>query len=199
LDKLFVMPTMCQRIILQGVLLTSAFLLLGTEIAWAQFAPDPPQAPKALRPPKGQALLIHLHGRGTQIYVCESSAGVFAWKFKAPEAELFGESGELAGRHFAGPTWEGNDGSRVIARVAASVPSPASGSIPWLLLTAIGHDDKGIMARVQSIQRLDTKGGVAPSASCGAANRNEETAVPYEADYYFYGVPRSGVLQNTSK
>jgi hypothetical protein len=188
-----------RRIVLQCVLLSSAFLLLPAATAWAQFAPDPPQAPKALRPPKGQTLILHLHGKGNQIYVCQGAAGVYAWKFKAPDAKLFGESGELAGSHFAGPTWEGNDGSRVIAQVAASVPSPRSGSIPWLLLTAIGRDDKGIMARVQSIQRLDTKGGVAPSAGCSAANKNTETAVPYEADYYFYGLPRSGVLQNTSK
>lgn len=197
MDKLFIMPMIGQRIVLQCVLLSSALLFAGT--AQAQFAPNAPKTPKVLQPPKGQALLLHLHGQGNQIYACQSAAGAYAWKLKAPDAKLFGESGELAGRHFAGPTWEANDGSRVTAKMAASVPSPVSGSIPWLLLTAIGHDSKGIMARVQSIQRLDTKGGVAPNAGCGAANKNDETAVPYEADYYFYGLPRPGVLQNTSK
>jgi hypothetical protein len=186
-----------QKILQRCVLLSSVLVFAGA--AWTQFAPKPPKVPKAIQPPKDQALILHLHGKGSQIYACQSAAGAYAWKFKAPDAKLFGESGELAGRHFAGPTWEGNDGSRVTAQVAASVPSPNSGSIPWLLLTATSRGGKGIMASVQSIQRLDTKGGVAPSTGCDAANKNAETTIPYEADYYFYGVPRSGVLENTSK
>jgi hypothetical protein len=145
-------------------------------------------APIALQPPKDQVLLLHLKGKGNQIYVCQSSSGVTAWKLKAPDAKLYGETGELVGRHFAGPTWESTDGSsRVVAKIIASAPSPDSQSIPWLLLTMVSTSDKGIFSKVQSIQRLETKGGVAPSTTC---TENEEKAVPYEAAYYFYGEPQ---------
>jgi hypothetical protein len=144
-------------------------------------------APKELQPPSDQTLLLHLTGKGKQIYVCQNNADTYAWKLKAPDAKLFTEDGEQAGRHYAGPTWEANDGSRVGGKLLASVPSPDSTSIPWLLLTATSHQGDGSMAKVLSIQRLDTKGGVAPSAGCSAATQNSETSVPYEASYYFYG------------
>jgi Protein of unknown function (DUF3455) len=125
------------------------------------------------------------------------AVGGYTWNLKRPEAKLFGESGELTGRHF-GSTWVANDGSRVSAMLVASLPSPDSGSIAWLLLTMTSRDSAGLMSRVESLQRLDTKGGVVPAAGCGATNVNEEVAVPYEANYYFYGQPRPGVLQHTS-
>jgi hypothetical protein len=178
-------------------LLNVSIALLVAGAAPAQFAPTPPKVPKTLRPPKEQVLIFHLHGKGDQIYVCQDTGGAYAWKLKAPEAKLSGESGELAGRHFAGPTWQANDGSRVIGQLVASVPSSDAGSVPWLLLTAISHDKSGIMARVQSIQRLDTKGGTAPSIACTAANKNDELPVPYEADYYFYGTSGPGLRQTS--
>jgi hypothetical protein len=174
--------------ILKLLLLGSAILISG--VAWAQFAPRVPDTPQALRPPKGEILLFHLKGKGKQIYVCQQSVSTYTWKLKAPDAQLFGESGELVGRHFAGPTWESNAGSRVTGKMMASVPSPDSNSIPWLLLTMTSRDSTGLMARVQSIQRLNTKGGVAPAAGCGPGNASNETSIPYEADYYFYGEPR---------
>ena len=169
-------------------LLINGLVFIGVVVA--QRDSGPADAPKPLQPPKEQSLIMHVRGKGDQVYVCQGAGGAYAWKLKGPDAKLYSESGELAGRHFAGPTWEANDGSRVIAQVAANVPSPEPGSIPWLLLTAKAHEQSGIMAKVQSIQRLDTKGGVAPSSGCSAANENQQMAVPYEADYYFYGSSR---------
>ena len=45
----------------------------------------------------------------------------------------------------------------------------------------------GAMQGVAYIQRLNTKGGVAPSAACTAANKGQRQQVVYEADYVFYG------------
>jgi hypothetical protein len=146
--------------------------------------------PKALLPPQGQVLILHLEGKGKQIYTCQSAGGVYAWKLKAPDAKLFRQNGELAGRHFAGPAWEASDGSRITGKLVASVPSPDSNSIPWLLLSVTSHDGAGIMSKVQSVQRLETKGGIAPATGCSASNENHETPVPYEAAYYFYGMPQ---------
>ena len=169
-----------------------ALILAGT--LQAQTTPSRPDAPKTLQPPTDQVLFLHLQGKGQQIYVCGTSTdGAPTWKFKAPEAKLYGANGELAGHHFAGPTWQANDESKVVGKVAATVPSPDANSVPWLLLTMVSRSEKGIFSRVRSIQRLATKGGVAPPAGCSASNQKEEISIPYEASYYFYGEPQVGV------
>jgi hypothetical protein len=172
--------------------LIAAMLLAGAR--HAQSSANRPDAPKTLQPPADQVLFLHVQGKGNQIYACETSAdGAPAWKFKAPEAKLYGANGGLAGRHFAGPTWQANDESKVVGKVAASVPSPDANSVPWLLLTMVSHSEKGIFSRVLNIQRLATKGGVAPATGCDASNLKKEIQVPYEATYYFYGEPQLGV------
>ena len=137
-----------------------------------------------------------MHGKGQQIYSCAAagdSDGTPIWRFKAPKADLFGESGERVGRHFGGPTWEANDGSQVVGKLVVSVPSKDVNSIPWLLLTEVSRSEKGMFSRVESIQRLETKGGNAPTTPC---TLKEETGVAYEAEYYFYGQPMAGALNS---
>lgn len=170
--------------------------MLIAALVFAQLASPEPVGPKALRPPEGQVLLVKLQGKGSQIYVCQSAAegDTPAWKLKAPDAKLYSLSGESVGRHFAGPTWEYSDGSQVLGKMVASQPAPDKESIPWLLLKAVSHSDKGLFSRVQSIQRLATKGGVAPDTGCTASNLKEETSVPYEATYYFYGERVGGAM-----
>ena len=45
----------------------------------------------------------------------------------------------------------------------------------------------GAMMGVAYIQRLSTKGGVAPAAACDAMAKGQRKTVAYEADYVFYG------------
>ena len=45
----------------------------------------------------------------------------------------------------------------------------------------------GAMQGVTYIQRLNTRGGVAPAAACAAANIGAKQQVAYQADYVFYG------------
>ena len=42
--------------------------------------------------------------------------------------------GKPAGKHFAGPTWEFTDGSRLTARVADKSEAKSDKDIPWLKL-----------------------------------------------------------------
>jgi hypothetical protein len=143
-----------------------------------------PAVPDNLRPPGGESLVQQARATGDQIYVCDGKS----WVFTRPDAKLFSESGEQIGLHFAGPTWESSDGSRVVGRpVANSTPDPDS--IPWLLLTATDHQGNGLMSRVSSIQRLSTKGGKAPAAGCDASHKGEETRSHYTAVYFFYTRP----------
>jgi hypothetical protein len=59
--------------------------------------------------------------------------------------------------HRAGPSWEANDGSRVTGKAFASTPSPDPDSIPWLLINIVSHDGNGLLSRVTTVQRLNTK------------------------------------------
>ncbi len=141
-----------------------------------------PAVPPKLQPPEGERLVLQVHATGDQIYVCK--AGV--WTFKAPEAKLFDNNGVQVGTHFAGPTWESSDGSRVKGKLAASEPSPDPTAIPWLLVTAVDHTGSGVMSSVTSIQRLHTHSGQAPKQGCDAAHEGAEHRSTYQADYYFY-------------
>ena len=94
--------------------------------------------------------------------------------------------GKAFGKHFAGPSWEANDGSRVTGKAVANVPSPDADSIPWLLVNILTHDGSGVLSRATSIQRVNTKGGKAPGSGCDASHTGQELRVPYEADYLFY-------------
>ena len=79
-----------------------------------------------------------------------------------------------------------SDGSRVTGKAVANAPSPDADSIPWLLVTVVGHEGGGVLSPVTSIQRLNTKGGKAPAAGCDAEHMAKEVRVPYTANYLFF-------------
>lgn len=144
--------------------------------------------PENLRVPEGQPLLLRTVARGAQIYSCKAKAAepaAFEWVLKAPDAELFDQSGAKIGRHFAGPTWESVDGSRVVGETVQK--SPAQGAVPWLLLRTKANEGAGALANVKYVQRVDTVGGVAPATGCDAAHAGAEARVDYSASYIFYG------------
>jgi hypothetical protein len=144
----------------------------------------PPAVPDELKPLAGEELLFHALASGDQIYTCDGSK----WTLRGPDAKLPDEAGRQVASHFAGPTWQSSDGSRVTGTpVANATPDPES--IPWLLLKATGHEGDGVMKNVSSIQRLHTKGGKAPTSACTASRKDEKVRIHYTADYYFY-VPR---------
>ena len=144
------------------------------------------QVPEALRAPANEQLVMQVHAKGDQIYSCKADGPQPAWTLKAPEAQLFDKDGKTFGKHFAGPSWEASDGSRVVGKAAANVPSPEADSIPWLLVKVVSHAGEGVLAQVTSIQRINTKGGKAPATGCDAAHAGQEARVPYSADYLFY-------------
>ncbi len=90
--------------------------------------------------------------------------------------------GEVA-THYAGPTWESNSGSKVVATRASGCSVDAT-AIDLLLLEAVSNEGQGPFRRVTYIQRLNTVGGKAPTAPGSAVGMVVE--VPYTAEYYFY-------------
>jgi hypothetical protein len=160
--------------------------LLTAAIAVLSFSTAAQQIPQQLQPSANEQLLFQVHGKGDQIYVCQEGATQFVWGLKAPDAQLFDKDGKLFGKHFAGPSWEANDGSRVTGKAVANVPSPDADSIPWLLVDIMSHDGSGVLSRATTIRRLNTKGGKAPASGCDSVHAGQEVRVPYSADYLFY-------------
>jgi FtsP/CotA-like multicopper oxidase with cupredoxin domain len=150
-----------------------------------------PPAPGPLRVPADQSLIKQLHATGVQIYECQAAKNDpsrFEWSFRAPEATLSTKWGGKAGKHYAGPTWEAGDGSRVVGEVIANAPSSKPDSIAQLLLRAKATAGNGLFTHVQYIQRLNTVGGSAPSVvGCGKEQAGQQLRVSYTADYVFYG------------
>ena len=127
-----------------------------------------------------------LLGTGVQIYECAQSDAGYAWRLKAPDAVLTDTAGRTVGHHFAGPSWQADDGSTVVGAVAATGGPPQPGTIPWLVLRARSHAGSGVMADVSFIVRSATSGGTAPATGCDAAHANAETRVGYSATYSFF-------------
>ena len=160
--------------------------LLATAIAALPYSLTAQQLPPQLQPPANEQLLLQVHAKGDQVYTCKSDAAQFTWTLKAPDAQLFDKDGKPFGKHFAGPSWEATDGSRVTGKAVANAPSPDVDSIPWLLVNILSHDGTGILSRATTIQRLNTKGGKAPASGCDASHVGQELRVAYSADYLFY-------------
>lgn len=158
------------------------FFVVVTAACFHAMAQTPGDVPENLKPPAGERFAFHVTATGDQVYTCDGSQ----WSLSGPEAKLFDQSGKEVGSHFAGPTWQISDNSRVVGKLVASA-TPDANSVPWLLLTATSHSGEGLMQHVTSIQRLHTKGGKAPSSGCDASHKGEKTRSHYSADYYFYG------------
>jgi Protein of unknown function (DUF3455) len=162
------------------------FLLLAAAIIILPVASPAQQVPPQLQPPANEQLLLQAHAKGDQVYICQEGVTQFAWALKAPDAQLFSKDGKPMGRHFAGPSWEAADGSRITGKAIANAPAQDPDAIPWLLVNVVSHDGNGVLSRVTTIQRLNTRGGKAPATGCDSAHVGQEVRVPYSADYLFY-------------
>ncbi len=66
--------------------------------------------------------------------------------------------------------------------MVSAAPGATFSDIPWLKLEVTEHHGEGVMARVATIQRINTKGG-AMQGSCEKAGAYR--SVPYSADFVF--------------
>jgi hypothetical protein len=127
--------------------------------------------------PPHSILLLQAIGSGDQVYGCVNGH----WALTAPDAKLLNQEGSVIGRHFAGPTWQLNDGSWVKGSVVAKQVAPDATAVPWLLLESVGGTGK--LGTVRFIQRTGTRGGNPPDRSC---SQSAMLRVPYTATYSFY-------------
>ncbi len=166
------------------VVLLAVAVTAPAAITVAQYNNNAPQLPSPIcdkiQVEAGNELAFHVYARGLQIYRWNGSAWI-----GTPSATLFADAGYHAqvGTHYAGPTWESNSGSTVKAtRKDGCTPDPTA--IPWLLLQATSTSGPGIFSSVTFIQRVNTTGGLPPTAP--GTMIDESVEVPYTAEYYFY-------------
>ena len=155
------------------VTFTFVLLALGTKAL--------AQVPDAIAAAPGEAPMVTIHAEGAQIYECKVDAGgKLASQFREPIAALLID-GRTVGRHYAGPSWELADSSFVNAKIAGRVPGSTAKDIPLLKLEVTSQRGAGELT-ASTIQRINTKGGVAEGA-CEQAG--SFLAVLYSADYVF--------------
>ena len=174
--------------ITRAVTLAVLFAIAG--LAHAHAAPSDadnraPELPSGIcdsvQVPEGNKVAFHTYASGVQVYKWNGTA----WAFVGPVANLFADHnyrGQV-GSHYGGPTWESNSGSKVVAtRLAGCTPDATA--IPWLLLQTVSTDGPGIFNSVTYVQRVNTMGGLAPTAP--GSSIGAEVKVPYTTEYYFY-------------
>jgi Protein of unknown function (DUF3455) len=140
------------------------------------------QVPDAIAGAPGETPLVTIHAEGAQIYECKADAGgKLAWQFREPIATLIID-GRTVGRHFAGPSWELDDGSIATGKVAGRAPGATAKDIPLLKLEVTSEPGTGQLMGASTIQRINTKGGMAEGPCEPDATF---LSVPYSADYVF--------------
>jgi hypothetical protein len=143
------------------------------------------EVPAALNPDKLSIFRV-VSATGVQIYICtRNPAGATGWVLKGPDAQLFDPQNKPVGKHYAGPTWEGLDGGKVVGEVKTSMPAPVDKAIPWLLLDTKSREGSGAFTQARAIVRMETTGGTALSDGCNEARGGQELRVPYTAIYVF--------------
>lgn len=145
--------------------------------------------PMSVQVPAGHKVAWETVGVGEITYECRAKAdapGAYAWVFVGPQADLMSRSGAKLGTYYGPPaTWAASDGSKLTGTQLAVAPLGA-GDIPAQLVKANPVVGNGALTGVTYIQRVATKGGVAPAASCEASAAGTKSVVKYQADYIFW-------------
>src|SRR5258708_19067879 len=177
----------------KGIICPLLIAIASSQSALARGDEGSPSVPRAIAVPGGYKVEMMLRASGVQIYRCQPTAQTstdYGWAFVAPEATLYDRDGTVAGHHYAGPTWEANDGSKAVGTLVAKAAAPDANSIPSLLLSAAVVRRGTTLEKVAFVQRLHTDGGAAPATGSTSEAANSEARVPYSADYYFYTLDR---------
>ena len=136
--------------------------------------------------PETSSIVLAVAAEGVQIFEPKRNAtGAYEWALKAPEAELKSLSGEVLGKHYAGPSWSLNDGSQLTGSLppVKAVSAPEAGNIPWLLVAPKSRSEAGLLSKVDFVVRIATAGGVAPTEP--PKSQTDIARVNYRAIYLF--------------
>lgn len=145
--------------------------------------------PDVVKVPAGQRVAMETVGTGQLTYECKEKTavmGTYEWVFVGPSAVLTNRDGARVGTYYGPPaTWESADGSKISGTQLAISPG-ATGNIPLQLVKTNPAVGAGSMAGVTYVQRVNTRGGVAPALPCDGTQVGKREVVNYQADYIFY-------------
>jgi hypothetical protein len=163
-----------------------------------------PSVPSKIEVDPGFEPFLVGHAVGTQNYLCvATTGGGIDWLPIGPQATVFDAAFNQIMTHFQSKnplqddaiqaTWLSKDTSAAWAvklRGSTDAAYVAADAIEWLLLqvtgTQIGPTGGNKLSPAVFIQRVNTVGGLKPSAAdCTIVNMTRKL-VSYEADYYFY-------------
>jgi len=163
-------------------------LLVVLCLAWpaAAAVPEPGGIAPALRALPGEEPAFSLRADGVQVYQCSPlPTGGYGWAFEAPDATLYDGAHGVA--RMATPNhWESLDDRSAVTGIPRRMQGAGGGNMPWELLGAMPAGEEGLFAGVTSIQRVNTRGGAAPTTACDDTHVGEEARTAFTADYYFY-------------
>ncbi|KAJ3271284.1 hypothetical protein HDV01_006880 [Terramyces sp. JEL0728] len=147
--------------------------------------------PQEIRPPSGSKLLAKTSGVGTQNYQCSSGS----WQLESANAELAKNRHRLEHpevSHFflpaadssgGQPTWMYLNDYSTFTGKAAAKSTVDSNSITWVVLTRTSGSSAGVFSKVNSVLRVHTRGGNAPTSACQSG---QSIRVAYTAEYWFF-------------
>jgi len=178
-----------------------AFALTLPSTAHAQIVIPP--VPPGLEVPAGNEAFILAHGVGTQNYACQPAAslGQVAWTLFTPEATLFTDQGEQLITHFSSPnpseggivrvSWQDSQDTSAVWAKATAVATVDPSAIAAVRLEVVGRqvgpNGGNTLFGTTFIQRLNTKGGLAPSTGCDLlTDVGHRAFISYTAEYVFY-------------
>jgi hypothetical protein len=163
----------------------------------------PPTVPAGLEVDAPDQAFLVGHAFGFQNYECQpvDLLGRVDWTLFTPQATLFSDQNEQLITHFNSPnpdearivraTWEDSaDTSMVWARAVASATVDPN-AIPWVKLVRVGSrvgpTGGNTLSDTTFVQRVNTRGGLAPSTGCDQLpDVGKKAFMPYTADYFFY-------------
>jgi hypothetical protein len=179
---------------------------------------EPPDVPHDIRVPEGSVAFLKGRAEGTQNYVCSASGTGFAWILFTPRATLFNGADQEIITHFFDPNpdpsdrntdarvvadgairaaWQDSrDASIVWAKVLGPPVTVRADSVSWLLLQVVGRREGpnggDTLLPTTFIQRVNTRGGLAPLDGCSQSSDVGKKAFrPYTADYFFFLDPKA--------
>jgi hypothetical protein len=164
------------------------WLVLSSLSLIGQTAQNPLPNPE-LKDPVGERVQFKFQTlpASVQIYTCRQNTQGFAWSGPDPDAMLINGDKSLTVHHYKGPTWEATDGSMVRSdgSLAKHFLPANKDAVHWLELPAQGQTKQ--FARVKTIHRIETSGGLAPGDKpCDAEHVGDQERVNYQATYLFY-------------
>jgi hypothetical protein len=167
----------------------SLLLAAALAAAFPAFAiTEPGGLGAAMRASAAEEPAFMLNGNGVYIYQCRQSAlnpNFYEWSFVVPDATLYDGTRSVA-RHATVGVYESTSDRSSVSGVVRSTQGSGAGNLPWVTIRAQPLSEQGMFAGITSIQRVNTRGGAAPGGGCGPGNEGAETAVAFQADYYFY-------------